>query len=302
MVIGERRFGIMNKTSLSQRIFDIFNVLFMLFMIAVCIYPMLYVLFASLSDANELMAHSGLLFKPLGANLEAYKAVFKNPMILKGYMNTIYIIVFGVSLNVLLTGLGAYFMSQKNVYFQKHITLYILFTMFFNGGLIPFYLTVKTLGMYNTRLALIIPTAINTFNMIIMRTSFQTIPESLKEAAKIDGASHMMIFTKIVLPLSKTIIAVMVLYYGVEHWNAWFNAMIFLNNRDLFPLQLILREILLVNDTSNMVVGQTFADGIFLSETIKYAVVIVATVPILAVYPFLQKYFITGVMLGAVKE
>lgn len=136
----------------------------------------------------------------------------------------------------------------------------------------------------------------------IMRTSFQTIPETLKEAAKIDGASHMMIFTKIVLPLSKTIIAVMVLYYGVEHWNAWFNAMIFLNNRDLFPLQLILREILLVNNTSHMVVGQTFADGIFLSETIKYAVVIVATVPILAVYPFLQKYFITGVMLGAVKE
>lgn len=292
----------MNKTSLSQRIFDIFNVLFMLFMIAICVYPMLYILFASLSDASKLMAHSGMLFKPLSANFEAYKAVFQNPMILKGYMNTIFILVFGVTLNILLTGLGAYFLSQKNVFFKKPITIYIIFTMFFSGGLIPFYLTVKNLGMYNSLLALIIPTAINTFNLIIMRTSFESIPESLKEAAKIDGASHMMIFTKIVLPLSKTIIAVMVLYYGVDHWNAWFNAMIFLNNRDLFPLQLVLREILLINDTNNMVVSQTLSDGIMLSETIKYAVVIVATVPILAIYPFLQKYFIAGVMIGAVKE
>lgn len=291
----------MKKKSLAQGIFDIFNIVFMLFMVIVCVYPMIYVLFASLSDANELMAHSGLLFKPLKANLDAYQAVFKNRLILKGYLNTIYILIAGVSLNLVLTCLGAYFLSQKNVFFQKPIMLYILFTMFFSGGLIPFYLTVKALGMYNTLLALIIPTAMNTFNLIIMRTSFQSIPESLTEAAKIDGASHLTILTKVVLPLSKTIIAVMVLYYGVAHWNAWFNAMIFLNDRNLFPLQLVLREILLENDTNNMIVGQTLSDGILLSETIKYAVVIVATVPILAIYPFLQKYFISGVMIGAVK-
>ena len=291
----------MNKRSLSQRIFDIINIMIMLCVIVACIYPMLYVLFASLSDANEFLAHQGLLFKPLNANLESYKAVFKNPLILKGYMNTLYILILGVCLNLVLTCLGAYFLSEKKVFFQKPITLYILFTMLFSGGLIPFYLTVRALGMYNTRMALIIPTVINTFNMIIMRTSFQGIPESLKEAASIDGASHLTILTKIVLPLSKTIIAVMVLYYGVGHWNSWFNAMIFLNDRNLFPLQLVLQEILLGNDTNNMIVGQSLSDGILLSETIKYAVVIVATVPILVIYPFLQKYFISGVMTGAVK-
>ena len=177
----------------------------------------------------------------------------------------------------------------------------IFITMFFSGGLIPFYLTVKMLGMYNSLWALIIPTGINTYNLIIMRTSFMAIPDSMEEAAVIDGAGHIRVLTQIVLPLSKSIVAVMVLYYGVAHWNEWFNAMVFLNNRSKFPLQLVLREILIQNDTQSMTQGVSVTDGISVQESVKYAVIIVATVPILCIYPFLQKYFVKGVLVGALK-
>ena len=177
----------------------------------------------------------------------------------------------------------------------------IMITMFFSGGIIPFYLTVKMLGMYNSLWSLIIPSGISTYNLIIMRTSFIGIPDSLEEAAYIDGAGHVRVLTQVIIPLSKSIIAVMVLYYGVAHWNEWFNAMIFLNDRGKFPLQLVLREILIQNDTNSMTQGVGAADGISVAESVKYAVIIVATVPILCIYPFLQKYFVKGVMVGALK-
>ena len=291
----------MKKTSLGRRTFLVFDVIVLLCLDIVCLYPMLYVLWASLSSANQLMEHSGILLYPLNPNMEAYKTVLKNPMILTGYANTIFVVVIGVSLNVLLTILGAYFLTRRNVMFQKYVMMAITFTMFFSGGMIPFYLVVRNIGLYNSRWALILPSLVNTFNLIIMRTSMQNIPRELEEAARVDGASHMRILVQVVAPLSKATTAVIVLYYGVEHWNAWFNAMLFLNDRFLYPLQLVLREILIQNDTSTMTQGMGFVDGISIAETVKYAVIIVATLPILTIYPFLQKYFVKGVMIGAVK-
>lgn len=290
------------KESPSRKAFNVFNIIFMLCMIVITLYPLLYVVFASMSDSNELMKHSGLLLKPVGFSWAAYKAVFQNPNILQGYKNTIIVLISSVAVSMFLTCLAAYVLSRKNVLFNGIITFIIMFTMFFSGGMIPTYLLVNNLGLTNTYWALILPTAISTYNMIIMRTGFAAIPESLEESAKIDGASHFTILFKIVIPLAKPTMAVIVLYYAVACWNSWFNAMIYLQKRrDLQPLQLILRGILIENDTSNMQDGNVGQDTESIAESIKYAVIVVATLPILAIYPFLQKYFIKGIMIGAVK-
>ncbi len=225
----------------------------------------------------------------------------RNPMILRGYRNTLVILILGLSLNMVMTSVGAYFMSRKNVYFNRIISLLIVFTMYFSGGLIPFYLTVKQLGMEDSLAALIIPSAINTFNLIILRTGFASIPSSLEESAKIDGAGHLTILFRIVIPLCRASMAVICLYYAVQHWNSWFNAMIFLADRNKFPLQLVLQEILIQNDTSSMTQMVSIGDSSFIGETVKYAVIVVSAVPMLCVYPFVQKFFTKGVMIGAVK-
>ena len=247
------------------------------------------------------MAHTGILLKPLGFNLESYEAVMKNRLIFSGYRNTLFILVVGVSINLLMTSLGAYFLSRRNVMLKGFVMGMVTVTMFFSGGIIPTFLNIKNLGMLNSIWSLIIPSAISTFNLIILRTSFMSIPASLEEAAQIDGAGHVRILFRIVLPLSKSIIAVMILYYGVAYWNGWFNAAIYLNDKELYPLQLVLKEILLANDTSAMTQGMGFSDGISIAETVKYAVIVVSTLPILCIYPFLQKYFDKGVMIGALK-
>ena len=218
------------------------------------------------------------------------------------YKNTLIILVIAVTLNMFLTALGAYFMSRKNVMLKKPITLLIIFTMYFSGGLIPVYLNVKSLGLLDTYAALILPVAINTFNLIIMRTAFASIPESLEESARLDGAGHFRLLFQIILPLSKATVAVILLYYAVEHWNSWFNAMIYLNDRNKFPLQLVLQEILIQNDTSSMTQMVSAGDSSSVGETVKYAVIIVSSLPIFCIYPFIQKYFEKGVMIGAVKE
>lgn len=184
---------------------------------------------------------------------------------------------------------------------KNPIMFLIVFTMFFNGGLIPTYLLVNNLGLLDSRWALIIPSAMSAYNLIIMRTSFQGIPVSLEESAKLDGANDFTVLFRIVLPLSMPVVAVMILFYGVGHWNSWFNALIYLRTRDLYPLQLILREILITNSTDSMMTGVGGADKMPIGETIKYATIIVATIPILLLYPFLQKYFVKGVMIGAIK-
>lgn len=289
------------ENGLKNKAFDwIINTVLILLVI-VTLYPLLYVTFASFSESSQLVANKGFLFKPLGFSLEAYKSVFSNPGIIKGYGNTLFILVVGVTINLFLTAIAAYVLSRRNVMWNNLFTFLIIFTMFFHGGLIPLYLIVKNVGLIDSLWATIVPFAVSTFNLIIMRTSFSAIPESLEESAKIDGANHLTILFRIILPLSKPVVAVMILYYAVEKWNAWFYASIFLKDRDLFPLQLVLREILIANSTDNMSTGASSADQFMIGETIKYATIIVATVPILVVYPFVQKYFEKGVMIGAVK-
>ncbi|OAS15048.1 carbohydrate ABC transporter permease [Paenibacillus oryzisoli] len=289
------------KPTRGERTFGYFNILFMLVLCAATLYPFLYVAFASFSDATSLLQQRGIMLKPAGFDLGAYKAVFDNPMIVKGYQNTLLYVVLGTSINLLMTAIGAYVLSRPNLYFKNIIMFFIVVTMVFHGGLIPSYLLVNDLGMMNTMWAVLVPGAINTFNMIIMRTSFQGIPVSLEESARMDGAGDWKILFRIVIPLSMPVIAVMILWYAVGHWNSYFNALIYLRNREAYPLQLVLREILISNNTDSMMSGGG-DDKYAIGETIKYAAIMVSTLPIICLYPFLQKYFVQGVMIGAIKE
>jgi len=293
------------KKSIPEIIFDIFNYSILLFWAVITIYPILYVLFSSISDAGRLMSHRGLLLYPLGVHLDAYKIVFQNPMILRGYMNTAIIVFGGTALNLFMTSLGAYFLSRKDVLWKNVVMVMIVITMYFGGGLIPHYLVVTGLGMRNSLLALIIPGAISAYSMIVMRTSFQSIPASMEESALLDGANNFSILFRIVLPLSKAMLAVMALWYGVGHWNSWFGAAIYLTKRELYPIQLIMREILMQNVDSQeiykMTAGGGQDDDAQIAETIKYAMIIIATAPILCAYPYLQKHFVKGVMIGSLK-
>jgi putative aldouronate transport system permease protein len=284
-------------------IFDVLIFLFMILMIIITLYPFYYIIAGSLSQPEELMRHRGLLLKPLGGvTFNAYtRVVFNNPNILSGYRNTLFYVSFGTFTNLVMTILGAYALSRKNVKLGQPIMFAITFTMLFSGGIIPLFLLVRNLGWINSRLAIIIPTAINVYNLIILRTNFQALPDSLEESAKMDGANDFVILFRIALPLSKAAIAVMVLYYGVAHWNSWFPAMVYLRKRELYPLQLILREILITNNIDNMITGADAGDRAPIGVAIQYATIIVSTLPILAIYPFLQKYFVKGVMIGAIK-
>ncbi|WP_199615824.1 carbohydrate ABC transporter permease [Paenibacillus alkalitolerans] len=290
------------KRNFGDFVFSGFNTCFMLLLCFVTLYPFLYVLFASLSDPAEITRFRGMLLYPLGFNLEAYKAVMDNPMILTGYRNTIFYVTVGTAINLFMTTLGAYALSRRNVYFNNAIMFIIVITMVFNGGLIPTFLLVNNLGMLDTPWALLLPGAINSFNLIIMRTAFQGVPVSLEESARIDGANDWVIMSRIIVPLSMPVIAVMILWYAVGHWNSYFNALIYIRDRDLFPLQLVLREILISNSTDSMTTNAAAGDRLDIGITIKYASIIVSTLPILCLYPFLQKYFVHGVLIGALKE
>lgn len=289
------------KRSTGERIFEVLNISVMLVIILVMIYPLLYVIFASLSNANGLLAQKGILLRPVGFSVESYRMMSKNPMILRGYMNTIFIVTVGTAINIILTAMGAYVLSCKGPMLRRPIMILIVITMYFSGGMIPFYFTVVNLGLENSIWSLILPSALNTFNLIVMRTSFEAVPESLKESAYLDGASDMKILFRIILPLTKATLAVLTLYYAIGHWNSWFNAVLFINDRAKYPLQLVLREILLQNDTSSMSSNVISEDQFAIGETIKYAVTVAATVPVLCIYPFLQKYFEKGALLGAIK-
>lgn len=291
------------KISKGERVFDIFNVVFMIAMCFVMFYPLWHVFCASISDARQLSSHIGVLLKPEGFSLNAYKLMLKNPMIVRGYINTLSILVLGLSVNMIMTCLAAYVLSRRNHMLNKPLTIMIIFTMYFSGGLIPTYLNVMDLGLENSLWSVILPTSINTYNMIVLRTGFASVPASFEEAAKIDGASNLRILWQIILPLSKASVAVIFLYYAVAHWNSWFNAMLYLTDREKFPLQLVLREILVNNDTSSMVSEASVGNGdsSFVSETVKYAVTIISVIPIICFYPFIQKYFAKGVMVGGVK-
>ena len=293
----------MIKRGKNDWIFDTLIVIFMIVMIVITLYPFQYIIMGSLSDGTELMRHRGLIFLPLGKpTLESYtKVVLNNPNILSGYENTLFYVFIGTAINLGMTILGAYALSRKHVKLAQPIMFFITFTMLFSGGMIPSFLLIRSLGWINSRLSIVIPGAISVFNLIILRTNFQAIPDSLEESARIDGANDFVILAKIILPLSTAAIAVMVLYYGVAHWNSWFQAMIYLRKREMYPLQLILREILIANSVENMITGADGGDRMPLGVTVQYATIIVSTLPILVSYPFLQKYFVKGVMIGAIK-
>lgn len=289
------------KKSAGSAAFDLLNTLFMIFMIIICLYPFWYVVVCSFSDGGYLIGDTGVMLWPKGFNLEAYRRVLHNQNIFNGYKTTLIILVSGTLLNLAMTSLGAFVVTRRKFKPAKLMMKLMIFTMYFSGGMIPSYLLiVNVLHLQNTLWAVILPSAISTYNLIIMKTNFAAIPDSLEESACIDGANDFTVFWKIILPLSKSVIAVMVLYYGVAHWNSWFNAMLYLDDKSKYPLQLVLREILLLGSVNDMSEGAN-ENSYAIGEAIKYATIIVATLPILAVYPFVQKYFVKGMMIGAVK-
>lgn len=288
------------KRSTGEHLFDGFNALLLCCIMAISIYPLLYVFNSSISNPDALIRSRSLMLWPEGFQLEAYKYVFQNPKIYSGYMNTLFYVIVGTLVNLLMTSLAAYSLSRMDLFGRKTLMKLITFTMFFGGGMIPTFLLVQNLGLVDTRWAIIIPGAISTFYFLIMKTSFESIPESLIESAKLDGANDFLILFRIVLPLSKSILAVMTLYYAVDHWNDYVGPMLYLRSQDLYPIQIIMRDILISSSTESMGAG---ADtGFAIGENIKYATIIISTLPIMLVYPFIQKYFVQGALIGAVKQ
>jgi putative aldouronate transport system permease protein len=276
--------------------------MFLVALTVLMLYPLVHVVFASFSDGYRLMAHTGLLLKPAGFSLAAYGMVWKNPMLVRGFINTLFIVSVGTAVNLLMTAMGAYVLSRKNVYWRNHIMVIVVITMFFQGGLVPFYLQIKLLGLLNTLWSVILAFAINAYNLIIMRTYFSGIPDSLEESAKMDGANDFVVLFRIIMPVALPVVATMILFYGVSRWNGWFYTMLFLRDRAKYPISLILREILISGSVQDMMSGTNLRDEEMIADTIKFATTVVATVPILLVYPFLQRYFVKGAMLGSLKE
>ena len=292
--------------SRDDHIINFFVYAFCALALIVTLYPLIYVVSASLSDPVRVAA-GDLLLWPIGFTLEGYETILDYSPIWIGYRNTIFYTLAGTLINLFVTLPCAYALSRRDMIGRNALALVFTFTMFFSGGLIPTYLTMKSLGLVNTVGAMLFPGALSVYNMIITRTYFQnSIPTSLQEAAMIDGCRNTRLFTTIVLPLSKPIIAVIALYYAVGHWNSFFNALIYLTNAKLYPLQLYLRNILIEDQMMEMMEGDSEAMEAMirrmqLRESMKYGIVVVSSLPIIAVYPFLQKYFVKGVMIGAVK-
>lgn len=304
MVGGEK----MSKFSLSDKTFDRINFLFVLMITLIIIYPLVFVLSASISDPQAV--NTGKLWLwPVDITFDGFARIFQNKAIWIGYRNTIYYTFVGVCIHLFVLLPCAYALSRKELLATKFFLWFILFTMLFNGGLIPTYLVVKNLGMVNSMWAIVIPGVVGAWSILVARSFFQqTIPDQLVEAAKIDGSSDFHLFFRIVLPLSMPIIAVMALFHAVALWNQYFNALIYLSDEELYPLQLILRQILILNevsaDSAASAAGsaQSFTDQIKTASLVKYAVIIVSALPLLIVYPFLQRFFVKGVLIGSVKE
>ena len=295
----------MKKMSRDDLIYEIITKMFLVVVMIVIIYPVYFVLVASFSD--PIYVNSGeMLFWPKGFTLLGYQRVFKDSRIWIGYRNTIMYTVLGTILGVAATMLAAYSLSRKDLPGRKIIMFLFIFTMYFSGGMIPYYLVVKGLGLVNSRTLMILSGAVSVYNIIIARSFLEAnIPEELKDAANIDGCGNARFFAQIVVPLSKAVIAVIALYLAVSYWNSYFNAMIFLTDTDKYPLQLYLRQILLtVSESASMdssLDPQALIQLQQMGQVIKYGVIVVATFPIICVYPFIQKYFLKGVMIGSVK-
>lgn len=286
-----------------DRVFDAINVAALCLLLAVILYPLIYVLSCSFSDPL-LVVQSKITFLPMQPTLVAYQRVFRNELIMTGYQNTLFYTLLGTVLNVAVTTMMAYPLSRHDFAARRPITMLTAFTMLFSGGMIPTFLVVKNLGLIDTVWSLVLPGLVSPWNMFIMKNYFQTsIPTELYEAASIDGADNFHLLRSMVLPLSTPIVAVMVLYYGVAHWNSYFNALLYLRDRTRYPLQLVLRSFFSANDYSEQggAGGDSGMTALLVSETMKYALIVIASEPILCLYPLLQRFFVKGVMLGAIK-
>jgi putative aldouronate transport system permease protein len=293
----------MEKSSIDEKYLHICIYMILSVVLVIVMYPLYFILIASISDANRVNLGEVILTVK-GLNWDGYKLILKNNDIWTGYRNTIFYTVVGTCLNLALTLPAAYALSRKDLAGRNLFSLILAFTMFFSGGLIPLYFVVKSLGLLNTAWALILPNAVSVWNVIIARTFFQsTIPDELSEAAAIDGCSDFKFFVWIALPLSKAVVAVLTLFYAVAHWNAFFHALLFINSKSLYPLQLVLRDILVTAQFMQDMISDSSQAGksLQVAESMKYGVIVVASLPILVLYPFLQKYFMQGVMIGAIK-
>ena len=282
--------------------FDWINYALMFLIIFLMLYPLYYCLIVSISDGMA-VTRGEVLWRPVGFDLTAYKVVFGNKQIIRAYGNTIYYTVLGTFINILLTALCAYPLSRTHLKGRKTLNFLFMLTMFISGGMIPMYLQVKSLKLLDTVWAIVLPGAISTYNMIIMRTFFATIPEELHEAAHIDGANQFQIFGLVVLPLSKTIMATLVLFYAVGHWNSYLSALLYLNSTNKMPLQMVIRKMVIDSDIASLTTANASAstETLITESKLKYAIVMISVLPMVVVYPFLQKYFVNGVMVGSVK-
>lgn len=295
---------VQNK-SVGSRIFDLLNHLLFVGVIIACLLPVIHVVFASFSDPTWVMGQRGFILFPHDATLGGYKQVFSDGSILSGYLNTFIYVFASTLIGMFITVIAAYALSRKDFIWANTAMLLITFTMLFSGGIIPLYLVVtQTLDLYNSRWAVIFPSCVNAFNLIIVRTGMASVPESLEESAMLDGAGRFTIMFQIIIPLCKATLATVILYYAVGHWNSWFNSMIYLSDRSKYPLQLILKELLITSTLSTSgtaSASDNSADALLYKQLIKYCAIVVSCVPVFIFYPFIQKYFESGVMIGAVK-
>lgn len=291
------------NSSTGDKVFIILVYVLLSAVMLIVLYPLIYIISASFSDPQAVVSGKVVLW-PVDVTLRGYKAVFKNPKIITGFINSFIYMGVGTVVNLIMTMLCAYPLSRKEFTARNKIAALFVFTMYFSGGLMPTYMVVNKLGLINTRWAMIIPSAMSTYNMIIARTYMvNSIPDELYEAAQIDGCSPFKYLLKVVVPLCKPILAVLTLYYGIAKWNNYFDAMLYLNDASLQPLAIVLREILIQNqiDPTMLTDASALSKLQGMTELLKYAVIVVASVPVLAIYPFVQKYFVKGVTIGAVK-
>ena len=295
-----KKFG---KAPLGDKIFIILIYILLAAIMLVVFLPLVYIVSASFSDPQAVISNE-VWFLPVRPTLRGYQAVFKNRNILTGFANSFYYMIVGTLVNIVMTVMCAYPLSRKEFTARNKVAMIFVFTMYFSGGLIPTYMLVNSLGLVNTRWSMIIPSAMSTYNMSICRTYFvNSIPDELYEAGQLDGCTPFKYLLRVVVPLSKPILAVLVLYYGVTKWNSYFDAMIYLKSQTMVPLQIVLRDILILNQVDYTMISDASAIAAQrgLTDLLKYSTIVVASLPVLCIYPFVQKYFVKGVMIGAVK-
>lgn len=291
------------KRSRGEKIFSVFNTIVLCIISFMCLAPIWHVICASISDPAEMMATKGLLFWPVGdITFDGYRLALKNGSIVRGYINTVIYVASSTLIGMTGSCFAAYALSRRNLLWKKPIVFLLAFTMLFNGGMIPTYLLIRDLNLLDTVWAIILPNCLSVYNIMILRTSFASLPDGLTDAARIDGAGHFRVLFHVVLPCSKAILAVITLFYLVSFWNSWFHTAIYVKDRLKYPLQLLLREIVIMNSKSGLEISGEEGTLSLTKELIKYAVIVISILPMMVIYPFIQKYFVSGVMVGSIKE